>query len=303
MEGEGVERGSDVPPQALGSRENGRNDSSDEETSTDEPPPNSDIIQNGHASPTLNGATSDQTTTNGATSDQTEPEETKEGDPRPLEAEKKVESSIDIEGKVEVVTSVKVVACGSDPEEEEEEEREGESEREEGEKLRRTSAEVAIAEVKTALTITMVRENTVPSDTESDGESSSASDKLKPLLKILSFHFISILDDSTGDEDVVVPPSHGSLSSDPTEDEPSNCSDPPPDDPWSEPVTPATPAITIEKVLTLKKRSEVIESDVMSKEEKEAAALALLAKEDKRKCEFWGREKEKGGVWGEGGIT
>ena len=75
---------------------------------------------------------------------------------------------MDIEGKVEVGTSVKVQACGSDQEEEE-----GEGGRDE-EPKRKTSTEVAIAEVKSALTITMIRENTVDipaSDTESDGTS------------------------------------------------------------------------------------------------------------------------------------
>ena len=74
---------------------------------------------------------------------------------------------MNIEGKVEVVTSVKVQASGSDPEEE------GEGGRDE-EPMRKTSTEVAIAEVKSALTITMIRDNTVDipaSDTESDGTS------------------------------------------------------------------------------------------------------------------------------------
>ena len=171
----------DVILQALGSRENGRNDSSDEETPAGGGDEQNGVIPNGHASPTHSG-TSDQTepqeTTkeqNGTTtSDQTEPQETKEEQPngRQLEAEKKVESSMDIEGKVEVVTSVKVQASGSDQEEEEEEEGEKREEVERQMPDRKISTEVAIAEVTSALTITMIRENTVDvpaSDTESDG--------------------------------------------------------------------------------------------------------------------------------------
>ena len=198
--------------QALGTKENERNDSSDEETATAGDEHNcDDVIANGHASPTSNGTTASEQTepeetktdhttgpeetktdhttgpeetktdhttgpeetktdqSNGtATSDQTEPQETKEVQSNgiELEAEKKVESSMDIEGKVEVVTSVKVQASGSDQEEEEGE----------GDEVpkRKTSTEVAIAEVKSALTITMIRENTIDvpaSDTESDGTS------------------------------------------------------------------------------------------------------------------------------------
>lgn len=88
---------------------------------------------------------------------------------------------MDIEGKVEVVTSVKVQASGSDQEDAEDERRgsgEGELKKngDEVDRSRKTS-EVAISEAKTAITITMVRENTVgdiaPSDTESDGKVSS----------------------------------------------------------------------------------------------------------------------------------
>ena len=130
---------------------------------SDNSTPTSDVISNGHASPLSDLATGEKC----------EPEAAKEPEAEQLEAERKVQSSLDIEGKVEVVTSVKVQSSsGSDGE------GEGEGERQpaesQGEKLRRESAEVAIAEVKTALTVTMVRDNTVEvpdSETDSDGMS------------------------------------------------------------------------------------------------------------------------------------
>ncbi|CAI8015305.1 Probable serine/threonine-protein kinase DDB_G0272282 [Geodia barretti] len=294
----------DLISQVLGTKENERDDSSDEETATTGGEHNcDDIIANGHSSPTLNGtAASEQTETeetktdqsNGATkiiqtgpeetkkdqsngtatSDQTEPQETKEVQPNgiELEAEKKVESSMDIEGKVEVVTSVKVQACGSDQEEEE-----GEGGRDE-EPKRKTSTEVAIAEVKSALTITMIRENTVDipaSDTESD-------------------------DDSTGDELVVPPAPLESQSNEPTKDEPSDSTDPSPDAFFPEPSIPTTPSITIEKVPTLK-RSEVVESDVMSKEEEEEVATPPQAMGDKSRIAPAPFIEKRGFLYKEGG--
>ena len=138
----------------MGNKENGRNDSSDEEQGSDidlskSPPP----ITNGHATPTSEGLPSVQ-------------------DEVPLDSERKVESSMNIEGKVEVVTSVKVQTSNG-----EHKEGEGEGEGEEGgEKTRRTS-EVAIAENKSALTVTLVRDNTVDvqedSGTDSDGKSTA----------------------------------------------------------------------------------------------------------------------------------
>jgi hypothetical protein len=292
----------DLISQALGTKENERNDSSDEETATAGDEHNcDDVIANGHASPTSNGtAASEQTEpeetktdhttgpeetktdqSNGtATSDQTEPQETKEVQSNgiELEAEKKVESSMDIEGKVEVVTSVKVQASGSDQEEEEGE----------GDEVpkRKTSTEVAIAEVKSALTITMIRENTIDvpaSDTESD-------------------------DDSTEDDLAVPPAPLESQSTEPTKDEPSDSTDPSPDtfspEPStpSTPATPATPSITIEKVPTLK-RPEGVESDVTSKEEEEEAevATALQAKEDKPRITSGPFIEKRGFLYKEGG--
>ena len=75
---------------------------------------------------------------------------------------------MNIEGKVEVVTSVKILTGNGD---QGEGEGEGEEEGEElVEKLRRSSAEVAIAEVKSAFTVTMVRDNTVEvEDSDSEG--------------------------------------------------------------------------------------------------------------------------------------
>ena len=167
------------PKQALGQKENGREDSSDEEPVS----PSSDIITNGHAMPTSNEPTSNQDTPeNNQAGKQCDKEANREPlgtnksigtvNGEPLNVERSVESSMDIEGTVEVVTSVRVqTSNGVGDEGEGGRGGEGEEEEEKG-GVRRSSAEVAIAEVKTALTVTLVRDNTVEvhdSDTESDG--------------------------------------------------------------------------------------------------------------------------------------
>ena len=113
----------------------------------------------------------------------------------------------------------------------------------------------------------------------------------------ISFLFFSFLfslfstDDSTGDELVVPPAPLESQSNQPTKDEPSDSTDPSPDAFFPEPSIPTTPSITIEKVPTLK-RSEVVESDVMSKEEEEEVATPPQAMGDKSRI---GKFLRKGG--------
>ena len=169
-----------LPKQALGQKENGQEDSSDEEPVS----PSSDIITNGHATPTSNEPTSNQDTPeNNQAGKQCDKEANREPlgtnksvgtvNGEPLNVERSVESSMDIEGTVEVVTSVRVqTSNGVGDEGEGGRGGEGEEEEEKKGGVRRSSAEVAIAEVKTALTVTLVRDNTVEvhdSDTESDG--------------------------------------------------------------------------------------------------------------------------------------
>ena len=175
--------------QALGHKENGEDDSSDDESSApaeavtlSQSPPPFPVVANGHATPTPNETTSDR-----GVPESGQAGELSNGDSSQLlETEKKVESSMDLEGKVEVVTSVKVQTANGVDEEGEGERKEGEGEKEgegmEGEKKRRTSTEVAIAEASSALTVTLIRDNTVEVTDSTDSDSSDVEGTLPTLL-------------------------------------------------------------------------------------------------------------------------
>ena len=274
----------------MGQKENGRNDSSDEETGTDVPlpqtTPTSDIITNGHATPTEKGTTGTSV-------------EDKNGEQ--LDTEKEITSSMNLDGTVEVVTTVKVQTRSSDEEDEVEEKL---SDSDMGDRF----SEVSIAEVKTALTVTMVRENTI--DVQ---ETDSETDGVCVCVCVCDVDHLSslITEDSNGDgsltnihhnsdpkENGVLPtkdlPSTDPPNKDPiqngipTEDSTEHSSESetpsPPSSPAKPPTppTPTTPCITIEKVKTLKK---TVSEDTMTIEEEEMAAKALRAKCDKRRCE------------------